>query len=72
MDKENIIILSTTTIDGLLLNLNNIALIKKEESSQGEWLHVFFNNGESTTIYNADRELWNKLIGQIKEEENDR
>lgn len=57
---ENIFIRTDST-EGLFINLNNIALIKKEESSQGEWLHVFFNNGKTTTIYNADRELWNAL-----------
>jgi hypothetical protein len=48
-------------VEGLLINLENIALIKKTESSQGEWLHIFFNNGESTTIHNRDCELWNLI-----------
>ena len=64
---ENIFI-TDTRLEGLLINLNNIALIKKEESSQGEWLHIYFNDGGAKTIFSGDRELWKVLCKELKEE----
>ena len=61
---ENFFI-TTYSLEGFFINLSKVDFIRKVETSMGEWLHIYFSNGEITTIQTGDRELWNTLRKEL-------